>query len=479
MARLNQWAFRGFNLNQPGVRVRDMTGEFGLPPLRGSDFLTMGRTGQLWVPKLPDERHISLEIVVYEDAFGSGVGGAQGFFDQLAILFANRTQGALAYTDLTGYTRTGQAECVAWTPADQSVVGRVFKGVADFLLADPWLYGPTITGSVVPNAGLAFGTPAGSPSNISGPRTTWAVALSGVTSGQPILVVHATEAYNTVLTSIADTFAGHYTYVKVDGNNTNQDLEIYIGTGGTGTSGTVTITAPSGAIGGYVIPMIGASTAVGLLAVDVHANATGTYPVQPSISMTPTASWEGALVAVLAQYPSATGGSWTPSPNFTRGLSYLAQSVEDTAFYLYPTSGSALVVTDAVFSGIWDMVGAVIKGSGAASTLNITNTGTATAEKLTLDFLGPIGNPTIYNPTTGTSVTINVTVAGSTHLLVDTGAFTALNNGVNVIGSVVHAIVPGVTSWLTLAPGANALQVSGAACTGATVVTVSFAPPYL
>ena len=158
MSRLIGWSFRGFNLNQPGARVTQMTGPFSLPPLRGKDFLTMGRTGELFVPKVHDSRRISLTITVYEDSVltPSGGAGAQAFFDQLAILFANRAQGALVYTDLNGYTRTGQAEVVGWTPVDKSVIGTVHTGVADFLLADPWLYGPTVSGSVTPNAGLAF-----------------------------------------------------------------------------------------------------------------------------------------------------------------------------------------------------------------------------------------------------------------------------------------------------------------------------------
>ena len=28
--------------------------------------------------------------------------------------------------------------------------------LVDFLLADPWMYGTTVTGTVTPNAGLAF-----------------------------------------------------------------------------------------------------------------------------------------------------------------------------------------------------------------------------------------------------------------------------------------------------------------------------------
>ena len=474
MSRLNQWAFRGFNLNQPGARVRDMTGEFSLPPLRGSDFLTMGRTGQLFVPKLHDERRISLEIVVYEDSF-RGVGGAQGFFDQLATLFANRTQGALTYTDLTGYTRTGQAECVGWTPADQSVVGLVFKGVADFLLADPWLYGATVSGSVAPNTSLAFGTPV--VSNISGPRTTWAAALTGVVSGQPIIVVHATQGYTTALTSIADTFGGYYTWTRVDGNNTGtQDLEIYIGTGGTGTSGTVTVTAPSGLIGGVVVPLTGASTSAGLGAVDVHGNASAVYPASLALGLTPSAAWEGAIFATNGPFPAFA------YPTGTRiTIGYSSNPFQsNVALFLYPTQ-SALLTPSVGYSGAsgtFNEAGAIIKGSGSAVALNITNPGTVTAEKLTLDILGPIINPTITNTTTGTSITINVIVAGTKHLIVDTGAFTALNDGANCIGFVGHTGPVGTTSFLTLAPGANTLQVSGSGATGASLVTVSFAPGY-
>ena len=468
MSRLNQWSFRGVPLNQVGARVTDLTGPFALPPLRGDNFLTYGRTGQLFVPKLHDERRISLEITAYED--GVRGTGAQWFFDQLATLFANRAQGALQYTNIAGYTRTGQAECVGWTPKDVSNVGLVFKGIADFLLADPWLYGATVTGSVTPNAGLAFGTPV--ISNISGPRTTWAAALSGVTSGQPIIVAHAAQGYTTALSSIADTFGGHYTWTQVDIAHTYIDCELYIGTGGTGTSGTVTITAPSGLIGGFVMPMIGASVGVGLAAVDVHGHNSGTFPpTYTTLSLTPSASWEGALVWGVGVAPS------DPLYPFAQVL-YLGGNSASAGAYLYPTSGTPLVMTAPGYgnTGGWDVTGAILKtSSGAAVTLNLTNPGTALAEKLTLDFLGPIVNPTMTNTTNGTSVTINVTVSGTKHLIVDTGAFTALNDGTSVIGSVTHS---GAAPFLTLNPGVNALQISGAACTGSTLVTVSFAPPY-
>ena len=471
MSRLNQWAFRGFALNQNGARVRDMTGIFGLPPLRGDNFLTMGQTGQLFVPKLHDQRTISLAITVYEDWLNGT--SAQGFFDQLAILFANRTQGALTYTDLTGYTRTGQAECVGWTPADQSVVGTVWTGVADFLLADPWLYGTTITGNVVPNAGIAFAYPVSS--NISGPRTTWSAALTGVTSGQPLIVIHATQGYTTALTSIADTFGGHYTYVRVDGNNTGtQDLEIYVGTGGTGTSGTVTVTAPSGLIGGYVFPMTGASVGVGLATIDVHGNQSGTFPTPTTLQLTPTAPAEAAIFASLSAYP-LTGGvplGYAALNNIV----YLGTIVGNVAELANPSSGIATPSSWTSAGATWNAVGAVIKGTGTPVTLSPNNIGTARAEKLTIDILGPLANPTILNQTNGLSLTINATVAAGTHCIVDTGAFTCMNNGVNSIGSIVHS---GADVFMALEPGVNTLQVSGAVATGATLVTVSFAPPFV
>jgi phage-related protein len=143
---------------------------------------------------------------------------------------------------------------------------------------------------------------------------------------------------------------------------------------------------------------------------------------------------------------------------------------------LYPASGAALAYNWTNNpGGVWETAGLIVKGSGTAVTLNMTNPGTVLAEKLALDLLGPIANPSITNTTNGTSITINTSVAGTKHLIVDTGAFTARNDGSNVIGSVAHS---GAEPFLTLAPGVNVLQVSGAACTGATLVTVSFAASY-
>jgi hypothetical protein len=470
-----RFSFRGFGFNKENVRVRDVTGLFGLPPLRGQNFVASGRTGQIWTPKKHDGRVVTLELVVTDTAENARI-----YFDQLAALFANRTQGPLVWTGSDGAPRTAQAECIAWMPADTDTAGAVFVGRADFFLADPWFYGATVSGSVVPNATLAFGTPV--ISNISGQRTTWAAALTGITSGQPIVVVHATVASTGAATSIADTFAGHYTWTRVDGDNTYHDLEIYIGTGGTGTSGTVTVTAPSALIGGAVIPMVGASIAAGLSAVDVHAHQLGDASLfphpSPSLVMTPGAVGEGAFYVALAD-PTFFGASLTAVTGGSTNISVPYNASPAAAMIcmvLYPASGAALAYNWTNNpGGVWETAGLVVKGGGAASTLNIINPGTVLAENLTLDFLGPITNPTITNTTNGTSITINTSVAETKHLIVDTGAFTAQNDGSNVIGSVAHS---GAEPFLTLAPGVNVLQVSGATCTGSTLVAVSFAAPY-
>jgi hypothetical protein len=194
------------------------------------------------------------------------------------------------------------------------------------------------------------------------------------------------------------------------------------------------------------------------------------------MTLTPTASWELATWAILDTFPGEIFGAG-PTGTLTRCyFTYLTDTLLGSVdTYLYPSAGVGLSPTFGYGSAAWNLVGAVIKGSGAAVTLNVTNPGTVLAEKLTLDLFGPIASPTITNTTNGTSVTINTSVAGTKHLIVNTGAFTALNDGANVIGSVTHS---GAVPFLTLNPGINVLQVSGAACTGSTLVTVSFAPGY-
>ena len=52
MARLNQWAFAGNLINSPNVRVGKIVGQFGLPPLRGANWIAQNATGEQFVQKL-------------------------------------------------------------------------------------------------------------------------------------------------------------------------------------------------------------------------------------------------------------------------------------------------------------------------------------------------------------------------------------------------------------------------------------------
>jgi hypothetical protein len=265
-AILNRWGFRGALLNRSDLRVRQMTGVNAVPALRGKDFLTMNRTGQLWVRKVSDSRRIALELLLTDVYRG---GEIQTLLDELATLFADRAQGALVHYHPDGTVRTAQAEVVDWMPADSKAnIGALYLGVADFHLSDPWFYTPA--------------------------------------------------------------------------------------------------------------------------------------------------------VAVTASIPSSpTSFSFTNPGN------------------AYPC--------------------------GPQGTL-------------TLDLLGPISNPVITNTTNGVSVTINVVVAATKHLIIDVAAYTALNDGVNAIGSVQHS---GATDFMVLQPGLNTLSVTGTGMTGATAITVTYTPPYV
>ena len=89
MAQVSGWTFRGTSLNTGNVKITALDNFTSLPPLRGDDFLTMGRTGRLFVPKLHDSRHIMLKIELLDVTLNS----VQALLDQYAALFANRAQG--------------------------------------------------------------------------------------------------------------------------------------------------------------------------------------------------------------------------------------------------------------------------------------------------------------------------------------------------------------------------------------------------
>lgn len=201
MSVLNRWSFRGSPLNRPDLRVRQMTGPHSLPPVRGKDFLAMGSVGQLYVPKIADSRRIGLELLMTEVL---SAGRIASLLDELGALFADRSQGALAHYHPDGTVRTGMAEVADWSPADSNAhVGALYVGIADFLLADPWLYTPaqTVT-AAVPSSPTAFTVTNPGTAYPCGPQGALTVTYTGPISN-PVLTNAANGVSLTVNVTVA------------------------------------------------------------------------------------------------------------------------------------------------------------------------------------------------------------------------------------------------------------------------------------
>lgn len=125
---------------------------------------------------------------------------------------------------------------------------------------------------------------------------------------------------------------------------------------------------------------------------------------------------------------------------------------------IYADRESTVAVTLPLTSGgtglSWPLSWPLSWGGPASSGLvTATNDGTFPAE-LTLRVNGPVTNPRIENLTTGTTLSLGITVADGDYLLIDTASRDVLLNGTASRYSTVAA----GSSWPTLAPGANSLR---------------------
>lgn len=117
----------------------------------------------------------------------------------------------------------------------------------------------------------------------------------------------------------------------------------------------------------------------------------------------------------------------------------------------------------------------VVQAIGASPTdIELEHPGTAYAHRLLFDFTGPIQNPRVTDVETGYYVEALLAVAAGQRLLIDTGAFTTINNGLQAIGSLRHA---GGFAWQRIRPGANTLRVTATSPGGS--LTATFRPPYI
>jgi hypothetical protein len=219
---------------------------------------------------------------------------------------------------------------------------------------------------------VTFGTPVVQVLNANAKTMTF--AMSGVTSGQPIVIVWSPFQYNASSeVTYSDTFSTPYTYTQIDNSLTTAGSGIVtaILTGGSGTSGTITIvtTYSNDEDGGVAIPCIGASTASGLSAVDVHGIAANAASLTPaSVSLTPGASGEGAVYGCMqAAYatPAITGSPGSPWVN--TACNYTSYNFLGVATYASPASGSALATSWTLNSSkATNVAGVIVKAAGAA-----------------------------------------------------------------------------------------------------------------
>jgi hypothetical protein len=217
---------------------------------------------------------------------------------------------------------------------------------------------------------VTFGTPVAVNYVASG--QTNALVMSGVTSGQPIILVWGTLNFNVDTVTIADTFSTPYTWTRIDAGTSGSGYgcETWIGTGGAGTSGTITITTglTNSQPGSVAIPCIGASTAAGLGAVDVHSMGTNSASTTiASVSLTPTAAGEGAFyVGGQAAFSSpaitaSPSSPWTSTAVTWSGATYMSVATEPS-----PTSGSALTTSWTMNSSQPSFVAGVIVKAASA-----------------------------------------------------------------------------------------------------------------
>jgi len=214
---------------------------------------------------------------------------------------------------------------------------------------------------------VGFGTPV---TNNLAVRASFTLVMSSVTSGQPILVYMYKWA-TAGITSITDDFSTPYSWTRVDqgvNSGAGTTCDLWIGTGGVGTSGTITVNTASNTCGGAAVACTGASTAAGLSAVANHANGNGTSTTPTSPSVAGAAAGDGAIAVMGTSAESLTkpGAPWTSTFVATGG----GVNIGGTAVYpaLPDTSGVTAGWTQA--SAAYVTAAATIKAAAAADMID-------------------------------------------------------------------------------------------------------------
>lgn len=150
-----QWSYNGFDLNTYAWNVRLLGAPVSVPARRGDNVVVGGRTGRLHVPKLLDQRTVTLAMFVRDihPTSGSEVGSEaqmRANLDQLRQIFAVDGQRELRHT-WGAVTRVAQAEVVNTIEFEPRGPNNLYTFVVEFLLADPLWYAEsaTVVGPIV------------------------------------------------------------------------------------------------------------------------------------------------------------------------------------------------------------------------------------------------------------------------------------------------------------------------------------------
>lgn len=143
-----RWSFAGLELSTYATMIRSIAGADDMPPLRGEDAAYTGLPGRRALPKVEDSRRIALGLWTTSSDAAGGLTSptareqARANLDDLKELLGRRhVRGSLVRHMPDGSTRSALAECVAIDNVVDPYDRELFGLVADFLLADPYLYG--------------------------------------------------------------------------------------------------------------------------------------------------------------------------------------------------------------------------------------------------------------------------------------------------------------------------------------------------
>lgn len=132
------------------------------------------------------------------------------------------------------------------------------------------------------------------------------LSLTGVTSGQPLIIFCG----GVTMPTITDTFATPYTYTQITTTGGGPSGQLIVGTGGSGTSGTLTSSGDNLIL---VAPCTGASLASGAAIIDQSAPSSSNTSTG---NVTPSVAGEAVIGMIQSPYEGIdyTGSAYAESP---------------------------------------------------------------------------------------------------------------------------------------------------------------------